>query len=74
MHDLQTACDALIAWARGQCGGCHGEDWMNGKPLHTCRKYIELARDVGMATMLLVLHEWDGNEAEATLNRLLGGD
>ena len=77
MADLQTACDALTAWAQEQCGGCRGEDWMNGERWHTCHKYIDLARDVGMAVWTECCEEVTGDTEPlgavwAELDRLLG--
>jgi len=62
MPDLRTACDALTAWARGQCWRCKYTDDPKGEapqdpdnpydlPPHTCHKYIELARDVAVAAV-----------------------
>jgi len=78
MPDLPTACDALAAWARGNCASCHGEtDYMDAPLTHTCRKYIELARDVGMAVWTECCEEVTGDTEPlgavwAELDRLLG--
>jgi len=72
--ELESAFQKVAELARASCWHCEyanvGSPDEDTLPPHTCTAIIDAAAEFGQGVKREVLRQWDGNEVEATIERL----